>query len=207
MIKLAPLALTLLLTACSGSQKTGNNIEQDPIEYEDPPDPNAKKNGDANAAGHITVVPITISDGQQLELAIQADGSIMAGGQKVGAVTVKGEMLHANGGLLATLNPDGSITKAHVKGAFLDNLIIDKSGVFNRNDKALVAISDDGVVSAGNTGFIKLEGPAEGRQAAMFVLAVALAPQLAQVIETAEAKGGNPCGGDGNPCANPCGGN
>jgi hypothetical protein len=211
MHKLAPLAFVAFI-ACSGSQKTGDGIEQEPITYEDPDDPNKPKDGDAKAAGHLTIVPIKLSDGQQLELTIKEDGSIVAGDKPVGSVNVKGEMLAPNGGLYATLNNDGSITPAHIKAPFLEDLVIDKKGVFKKKGTAIVEISDQGIVSVNGTGFVTLEGPAEGRQAVMFVLAVAMAPQLGQAIDTLKSQPPpeegtedpeNPCG---NPCANPCGG-
>lgn len=202
MHKLAPLALSALLAACSGTQKKNDEIEQDPIEFEDPPD--ADGGGAAQAAGHLTVVPMKISDGQAV-IFIKEDGTIEAQGKTVGSVNVKGEILAPNGGLFATLKPDGSIEQAHIKGKFLDGLLITKEGLFKKQDKELVAISEDGTVSANGTNFIKLEGPAEGRQAAMFVLAIAVMAN-AELPEPTE----NPCGnGDANPCggdsANPCG--
>ena len=194
MQKLAPLALSVLLAACSGTQKKNDDIQQDPIEFEDPPDA-AKADGNAKAAGHLTVVPMTISDGRT-EIAIKEDGTIEAQGKAVGSVTVKGEILAPNGGLYATLKPDGSIEPAHIKGKFLEGLVITKAGLFKKKDKELVAISEDGTVSANGTNFIKLEGPPEGRQAAMFVLAIA-------VMANAELPKGSP---DANPGGEPGGG-
>lgn len=193
MHKLAPLALSVLLAGCSGTQKNSNDIKQDPISFEDPPDAGTG-GGNAQAAGHLTVVPMTISDGKT-EIVIKADGTIEAAGKAVLSVTVKGELLAPNGGLYATLKPDGSIEQAHIKGKFLDGLVITKTGLFKKNDKELVAISEDGTVSVNGTGFIKLDGPPEGRQAAMFVLAIAVMANAGLPEVPA-----NP-----NPCANPCG--
>jgi hypothetical protein len=179
--------------ACGGTQKdTDNEIEQDPIEFEDP-----EGAGDAPVATeHLTIVPMTITDGQN-EILLKEDGSVEAGGQKLASMNVKGEFLAANGGLYATLNQDGTITGSHVPTEKFNGITIDEKGTIRRGETALATV-EEGTLRSGETAFLKFEGPEGGYRAATFIyVMLAVLQGQPPVPEPAPTEGEGEGEGDG----------
>ncbi len=179
-------SLTVGLTtalACGGTKKDADEIEQDPIEFEEPEAPAAGVPGEPGEA-HLKVIEMTIKD-PAAEILIKADGTIEVAGNKVGTITAKGEMLHANGALLAKLKPDGTIEGGHLKTEDFEGISVGEDGVLLKAGTPLMEITEDGTVTANGTGFFTLIGDVEGRRAAMFVIVIATMPHKKDAITKA----------------------
>ncbi len=167
----AALALTL---ACGGTKKDAEGIDQDPIEFEDPPERPKGEGPPVERPAHLTIVPMTIKANGQV-LTIDSEGKIEGAGKHIGTVTKGGEFLASNEGLYGTLMPDGSMIAAHVKLGRFDGILVSESGVLQKKDSEsgemanLNEISETGEVSENGVVGFTLEGPPEGRRAAIFV--------------------------------------
>ena len=187
MRKLASLTLFTVLAmavACGGTKKEIAEPDQDPVEFEDMP----KGEGDPTPVAteaflKVSAVTLTI---QGTVLTIGDDGKITVAGNHIGTVTEKGEFLAPNEGLYATLKPDGSMVGAHIKLDRFAGIHVSDTGVLKKkSDESgemvdLNQISETGEVSENGVVGLTIEGPAEGRRAAMFVYLVVAASAPAQ---------------------------
>lgn len=128
----------------------------------------------ANVPGkpaHLTIAPMTITAGDDA-VYLRADGSLEARGRddKLAIIRPTGEVLHPNRGLLLTLNVDGTITSNHAQLAHLTGLVIQPDGAVLQNGERILEVADDGAVLQNGAEVARIEGPVEGRRAAMLVL-------------------------------------
>lgn len=195
------IAISLVAIACSGAQKKSDDIQQDPVTFEDPPETAKPKPA---AEPHLTIdkISIVVAPGQQIELG--ADGKVVFGGNHVATVRTDGTMVHPNGSTLAKLKKDGTLTELFNKNPILTKIVFDDGGTVSlEGGKQLAVVAEDGTVTAGGQ-TIKLEGPAGARRAAMFVFIIATMPNDPNAKPPEDAPA-NPCGGatkeaTGNPC-------
>lgn len=129
---------------------------------------------DAPKPNHLTVVPMTITSGDDI-IRITGDGNIEAPEHQQPVATLRptGEVFHPNGGLYLTLNSDGTLTGAHLQLGALSDIVIDERGNVAKGGQPLLAIGEDGDILRGNEAVAHIEGPAEGRRAAMLVFLLA----------------------------------
>ena len=120
---------------------------------------------------HLTLAAMTITAGDDA-VHLAADGTITAPG-KQGALALlrrTGELLHPGGGQLLILNHDGTITSNDDQLAPLSALVIGPTGEVARGEETVLSVGPEGAVIRGEAEVARLEGPAEGRRAAMLVL-------------------------------------
>ncbi len=137
---------------------------------------------------HLRVIAMTITAGKQA-IFIKSDGTVETKidgkTSRVATLRKTGELLHTNGGLLVTLNLDGSISGAFVQSQGFDDLIIAPDGTTTQGGKLLTTITATGeIIQAGKT-VAQISGPLDGRRAAMFVFLLASAQQ--EEVEPADA--------------------
>ena len=129
---------------------------------------------------HLRVIAVTITAGKQV-IFIKSDGTVETKidgkTSRVARLRKTGELLHANGGLLVTLNLDGSISGAFVQSQGFDDLVIAPDGTTTQHGKLLMTISPTGEIVQDGQTVAQISGPVEGRRAAMFVFLLASAQQ------------------------------
>lgn len=184
MRRTAALAATLAL-GCGGPQRTVQEASQKP----EPMNPG--KGIDTPKPNHLTVVEMTIRSGDDA-ITIRASGSIedVNSPDPVAKLAPTGEVFHPNGGLLLTLNADGTLTGAHLQLGDLSDIVIDESGTVQRGGQPWLEIGEGGEILRGNQAVAVIEGPAEGRRAAMLVFLLAS-------LDAGRASGGGGGSGEG----------
>ena len=138
----------------------------------------------AAAAGHLAIRPmrirpVTAGGGglprAEAAMVLHADGTVEFQGRVVATVHGDGRLVDPAGTELARLEADGTIG-GNVPAAFRE-MTIGRDGVVRKAGTPLIAIDEAGVATpSGGEAMIRLEGPPEGRQAAIFVFLLAGPP-------------------------------
>ena len=160
--------LAALALACGGTPVTVEEASQKPESTQPPSAAHAPK------PNHLTIVPMTITSGAD-SIRITSEGNIEAKGQSEPVATLRptGEVFHPNGGLYLTLNSDGSLTGAHLQLGELADIVIDDQGNVSKGGQPMLAIGEGGEILRGTEPVAQIEGPPEGRRAAMLVFLLA----------------------------------
>ena len=168
MRRLLSVALVALL-GCGASGRTVTRASGDP-EPVVQPDPTK----DGPKPEHLEVVAMTITSSGDT-LFVKADGTVERKGQEARVATLRttGELLHENGGLLLTLNPDGTITSANFQSDEFSQVVIETDGTLFVAGQVINSIDAEGKVFQGAREIAQISGPETGRRAAMLVLLVA----------------------------------
>lgn len=163
------IALSALATGCGGPQQNVQEASQEP----EPMRPGGTAT-DTPKPKHLTLVDMTIRSGDDA-IKLRASGSIedVNNPDPVARLTPTGEVFHPNGGLLLTLNSDGTLTGAHLQLGALSNIVIGESGGVQRGGQPWLEIGEGGEILKGNQAVAVIEGPEEGRRAAMLVFLLA----------------------------------
>lgn len=104
---------------------------------------------------------------------IKADGGIERKGEDGRLATLRktGELLHANGALMLTLNRDGTITGSRGEANEFESLTIGQEGDLIDAEKVIASINETGDVTRNGQVIAQISGEG-GRRAAMLVLLV-----------------------------------
>jgi hypothetical protein len=191
----------LLAAACGGPQRNVQEASEKPEPMRPEAAPNTPK------PDHLTIVEMTIRAGDH-SIKIGADGNIEDPKipDPVATLAATGEVFHPNGGLLLTLNSDGTLTGAHLQLGELSQLVIGAGGSVQRAGQPWLEIGEGGEILRGNQAVAVIEGPEEGRRAAMLVFLLASFDARGQGSPGAPDDGAAPPPAGGGEAGEPPGG-
>ncbi len=174
LLAFAALACSALAAVSACGAAAGQNVERASNKQETivPVDSAAE----IRKSEHLRVIAMTITAGDQA-IFIKSDGTVetKVDGAETRVATLRrtGEMLHNNGGLLVTLNPDGTLIGAFVQSESFDGLVISPDGNTSQAGAELMTVSPEGGILRDGEVIAMISGPVDGRQAAMFVFLLA----------------------------------
>ncbi len=114
---------------------------------------------------------MTITSGDDV-IFVKSDGAIEVKGKTGPKATLRttGEVLHENGGLLLTLNADGTITGNNLPSDQFEGLVIGSDGTLTQAGQTIITITPEGAVIQEGEEVAQVSGPESGRRAAMLVM-------------------------------------